>query len=248
MGWVRFQMIRMAVFSLLFIAAVATLGLSAYQSVLFLKQKFDRPFLIFALCVSSVSVVASVGLSASRYSFKSHIGIIALLCILWLALASYATDRIGYVQCESLTGITHIRDNGEGYNAVAWCQELKAIMGLSWFSFGLLIIAIVSWIRLQEFEEREGLGNEPEEAREGFRAAEEENHQLRQELGPGFSGGVPLVNQGVPMTTGYLPPGVVQQPFATNGQGGQVVYQQPGYNVVLQNGTVRQVPVGAPLY
>jgi len=241
MGWVRFNIIRTVVFSLLFLTSIATIALSGLQAAFFIKQKYDHPFLIFALVVASISVIASLGLAA-KYTFKSHIGCIALLCILWLSLASYVTDRIGYVQCESLTGTLHPTNDGDGYDAVAWCKELKAIMGLSWFNFGLLIIAIVSWIRLQEFEEREGLGWLPEGAREAVREAEEANFENRQEAGR-FQNGYPLGANGL---TGYGN-GFTGQPGVLPAQGGTVVYQQPGHNVVLQNGVIRQVPVGAPI-
>jgi len=244
MGWVRFSIVRAVAFGLCLIASAAVLGLSAYQSTLFMDGKYDKPFLITALTVSVVSVLASAAL-AFKYSFETHIGCIAILCILWLSLASYVTDRIGYVQCESLDGQLRPTSNGKGYNEVSWCRELKGIMGFSWFNFGLMIIAIVSWIRLQEHEEEEGLGPETGSEREPYRAAEAGNFAQRQAMGAFGANGVGMMNGGI--TGGGYGYGVPGQQVFTGQPGSNVIYQQPGHNVVLQNGVVRQVPVGAPI-
>lgn len=248
MGWVRFSRIRAAVFALCFLASAAVLGLAAYQASVFMVNKFDKPWIITALVISIISIIASAIL-AFHYSFKTHIACIGLLAVIWLALASYTTDRIGYVQCESLTGTRPtVHDRGNGSN-VAWCRELKAAMGLSWFNFGLCLIAIVAWLRLREFEERQGFREgDSESDRESFRAAETTEAAFTE-----FPGGRRrrLYANGVPVVTGqptYMT-GTTAYPTAAvpNGTGQQVIYQQPGHNLVIQNGQVRQVPVGAPL-
>ncbi|KAG8932938.1 hypothetical protein FRC01_011655 [Tulasnella sp. 417] len=165
------------------------------------------------------------------------------------ALASYTADRIGYVQCESLVGARPTaNDRGNGSN-VAWCRELKAAMGLSWFNFGLCLIAIVAWLRLQEFEEHQGFREgDSESEREEFRAAETAEAAFTE-----FPGGRRrrLYANGVPVMTGQpaLMTGTTTYPAATvpNGTGQQVVYQQPGHSIVIQNGQIRQVPAGAPI-
>ncbi|KAG9018564.1 hypothetical protein FRB90_011393 [Tulasnella sp. 427] len=246
MGWIRFSAIRAAVFTLCFLASAAVLGLAAYQATVFMVNKFDKPWIITALVISVISVLASAGL-AFRYSFMTHIACIALLTVMWLSLASYTTDRIGYVQCENLTGkrpTVHGRGNGSN---VAWCRELKAAMGLSWFNFGLCLIAIVAWLRLQESEEHQGFREgDSESDREEFRAAETAEAAFT-ELPGGrrrrlYANGVPVVaGQPALMTGATAYPAAATLP---NGTGGQVVYQQPGHNIVIQNGQIRQTAAG----
>lgn len=142
-------------------------------------------------------------------------------------------------------------------------------MGLSWFNFGLCafrldkelicpeptlilttgLIAIVAWLRLQEFEEHQGWREgDSESEREEFRAAETAEAAFTE-----FPGGRRrrLYANGVPVVTGQpmLMTGTTTYPAATmpNGTGQQVVYQQPGHSIVIQNGQVRQVPAGSPI-
>jgi len=253
MGWLRFSLVRMVAMALCFVASAAVCGLAAYQASLFIDQMFDKPYLIYALVVSVISIFASAFL-AFMYSFNTHIGCIAILTILWLALAAYTTDRIGYVQCESLYGQRKNIDHGGTYDSVAYCRELKAIMGFAWFNFALLIICIVSWIRLQEFEEQEGLGHTSESGSVRREVRREETAQYQEGVrgvnGP-FIGGPGGLNGGYPIQNGYTGGGLVNGVTGGvyPGQTGQtVVYQQPGHNVVMQNGQIRQVPVGQPLY
>jgi len=232
MGWRRFTMVRAAVFALCAISSAAVLGLAAYQAGVLMGNQYDKPYIIFALIVSAISLLMCGGLSI-RYHFKTHVGAIAFMWILWLSLASYTTDRIGYVQCESLDGQRRSTRNGGTYNDVTWCRMLKAMMGFSWFNFGILSIAIVSWIRLSEDEERKGYGGYGSD--QGSIRREVRREERREEVGEGRR--YPL--------QGAYPAGATLYP----GQTGQtVVYQQPGHNVVLQNGQIRQVPVGQAVY
>lgn len=110
-----------------------------------------------------------------------------------------------------------------------------------------MIIAVVSWIRLQESEEREGLGGEGEYMREPYRAAEAGNY-----IASGGRTDGRYMNGGM-TGQGYVNGGMTGGGYGVGAggavpAGGQVIYQQPGHNIVLQNGTVRQVPVGAALY
>jgi len=233
MGWVRFSIVRAAVFAALFVTSSATICLLSWQASMFLNNQYDKPYIIFGLIVSILSIFASAGLSA-RYDFHTHIGSIALFAVLWLAFASYTTDRIGYVQCESLEGTRRPKTGGGTFSNVAWCSMMKALMAFGWFNFGLLFIAVISWIRLQESEEELGEGSRRSSRRESFRAAEAVNYANAYR--PGVAGGQ------FPVGTYPAQFGGIQQPT------GQVVYQQPGHNVVVQNGQIRQVPVGAPVY
>ncbi|KAG9014428.1 hypothetical protein FRB93_013553 [Tulasnella sp. JGI-2019a] len=251
MGWSRFVMVRMAVFALAALGAAAVLGMAIHQSTLFLHNHYDKPYLIFALVVSVLTLVVCLVLSM-RYSFYTHIGLIALMAILWLALASYTTDRIGYVQCEALDGQTRPAKNSRGqYNSVSWCRELKAMMAFSWFVWGLFMIAIVSWIRLSEHEENtygEGSEHERHEERAMEEEEREEDRYVRRghlESGiPGGGLGPRYVSTAVPQFQ-YQNTGMpMQQATGMPMQQGNVVYQQPGHDVVIQNGQVTQVPRG----
>lgn len=146
-------------------------------------------------------------------------------------------------------------------DSVAWCRETKAVMGLAWFVFGLrecsqilprefnltiqvtVMISVVSWIRLQESEEREGLGHDDESMREPYRAAEAGNY-----VASGGRTDGRYINGGV--TGGYVngAPGVQYAGTGVGAPGQNVIYQQPGHNIVMQNGQIRQIPVGQPIY
>lgn len=116
------------------------------------------------------------------------------------------------------------------------------------------MIAIVSWIRLSEHEENT-YGEGDELSRHEERAMEENsygnNRIMRQQA---FENGYPvgMANGGVVPGGGlgarYVSTGGAYQtggvPLQT---GGQVVYQQPGHNVVISNGQVTQVPTGVPI-
>jgi len=259
MGWHRFIVVRMAVFSLTALGAAAVLGMAIHQATLFLHNTYDKPYLIFAIVVAALTLIACLALSA-KYSLYTHIGCIAFLAILWLALASYTTDRIGYVQCESLDGQTRpaqpLGKTTAQYNAVSWCRELKAMMAFAWFDWALFMIAIVSWIRLSEHEENT-YGEGDEHVRHEERAMEEggfaNGQYLRREgLQAGY--GVPGVANGGVLGGGGLGARYVSTGGAYNyptgglplQTGQQVIYQQPGHNVVISNGQVTQVPTGVP--
>jgi len=241
MGWIRFSLVRQVTLGLCFVSAAAVVGVTAYMATLF-NDKYDKPWIVFTLIVSALSLFVFAYLGF-QYSFRTHIGIIGFMAILWLAVAAYTTDRIGYVQCESLDGQRRPKSNGGTYDDVAWCRETKAVMAFAWFNFAMLLIAIVSWIRLQEFEEHEGLGHEDEYEREPYRAAEAGNYVANGGRGGQYANGNVT---GVQYANGMT--GVGGYPQTTGPGGGTVVYQQPGHNIVLQNGQIRQVPVGAPIY
>lgn len=110
-----------------------------------------------------------------------------------------------------------------------------------------VIIAVVSWIRLQESEEAEGLGGENESMREPYRAAEAGNYVASEGRTDGRYGKGNMT--GAEYVTGTPEAGYpVQTGFAVGSGGENVVYQLPGHNIVMQNGQIRQVPVGAPIY
>jgi len=264
MGWTRFTVVRTAVFSFAALGAGAILGMGAHQATLFFDNPVDKPYLIFAIIVAILTLLASMVLSA-RYSLRTHIPVIAVLAILWLALASYTTDRVGNVSCESLDGQTRpIKVSGTPghYNAVAWCRELKAMEAFAWFDWILFMIAILAWIRLSEHEENTlGQNDGPEQHSE--RAAEEaedanERFARRENLEAGYVGQVGY--GGGQFAQGQLGNGMagnniryvtaaqyqaglpVQQGFA----GGNVMYQQPAQNVVYQQ-PMQQFQQGYPV-
>jgi len=252
MGWTRFVIVRSVVFALAALGALAILGLASYQATQFMNNKYDKPYIIFAIIVAALTLLACLMLSM-RYSFRTHIGTLAILSVLWLALASYTTDRIGYVQCESLDGQIHPSSKGN-YNAVTWCRELKAMMAFSWFVWALLMISIVSWIRLSEHEERD-YGDETRSERHEDR--EWESTEFAERRAPGGNREFVYANPTGPRygstAPQYATAGPIQQgvPMQTTGlqlqPGQKVIYQQPGHDVVFHNGQITQVPAGQTL-
>jgi len=151
---------------------------------------------------------------------------IAILCILWLALGAYSADIISYVQCETLAGERKPTSNGGSYPAIAWCREIKSIMAFSFATFGVLLVCLLILLALIIRLHAQG-------QRDIWAASVSEVPwfgQLREARGD------PYV-----MYPGLPPPGPPVRQYS-----GNVVYQQPGHDVIIEGGQVRQVPTGTP--
>ncbi|KAG8969276.1 hypothetical protein FRC05_001135 [Tulasnella sp. 425] len=231
------------VFAFTFVVSAAILILLAYQASLFLTNGIDKGWIIFGIVVSSLAIISALLLSM-QYDFRTHIAIIAILCILWLAFAAYTTDRVGYFSCESLDGTTRPTSPPHSpYDAVSWCRQTKAVQGLSWFNFALMLIAVISWVRLNEEEERFGFRDEDSASdRAPYRAAEVVGHMQedgirRRAFGQYATDDMPVPPQ-VLTSTGYNT-GVPTSYYPAQAP----IYQQPGQPLYVQGGQIVSQPV-----
>ncbi|KAG8936510.1 hypothetical protein FRC02_001476 [Tulasnella sp. 418] len=216
-----FKLVRWCAFAWCVVCAAVVLGITAHQATLFLPIAYHRPYIIFALVVSCLTILLFVLLSL-RSQPRIDIVVITILCILWLALASYTADRVGHIDCENLAGQTKPTKSGGTTSSVAWCREMKTIMAFSFFTFGFLLIAIIILIALAAQAHSRGY-------MDAWNGSVSNLGWFGEYPGPGHHDH-PMVYPGV---TGQSVP-----------YPGNVVYQQPGHDVVIENGHVRQVPTG----
>jgi len=213
-----FKIVRWSAYAWCIVCAISVLGISAQLATLFVGVAVDRPYIIFALVCSSLTILGLL-LLCMRSQPRIDVMAIAVLCILWLALGAYSADIIGYVQCETLINQPKETQSGGSYPAIAWCRELKSIMAFSFATFGVLLVCLIILlaliIRLHARGQRDIWGASVSDV--AWFGQFREAHQYPYPVNPGA-------------------------PY-----GGNVVYQQPGHDVVIENGQVRQVPTGSVL-
>jgi len=151
---------------------------------------------------------------------------IAVFTILWLALGAYSADLIGYVDCETLVGQSMRTDSGGSYSSVAWCREVKAIMAFSFATFGILLVCLIILLALIIRLHAQG-------QRDIWNASMSE---------------LPWFGQFREVRPGPYPVVPGPQMMYPGSYQGNVVYQQPGHDVIIENGQVTQVPTGTALY
>jgi len=218
-----FLIVRWSAYAWCIVCAISVLAISAHQASLFIDQWAQRPYIIYAL-VCSIMTILGLGALCLRSQPRLDVIGIAVFTILWLALGAYTTDIIGYVQCETLVGERKVTDSGGSFSSMAWCRELKAIMAFSYVTFGILLISLIILLALmitlhargQYGMWRYSMSDVPWFGVYGDR-----------------EGGIPY-----PM----VPPPAQRQ------YTGNVVYQQPGHDVIIDGNQIRQVPTGQPVY
>ncbi|KAF5320926.1 hypothetical protein D9619_000924 [Psilocybe cf. subviscida] len=150
---VRFGNNRLGFYIFIFILAGTVLGLAANLANLFLPN-FHKDFTIFALIVPSLTIFIFL-LTIQWATPRSEVMQIFLLGILWLTMASWATDVIGPLQCDSLRGQTTPSKNGTT-SFQAFCYEMKVIQAFSWCIFILLVFAFFVLLQLTQQAEMYG--------------------------------------------------------------------------------------------
>jgi len=216
-----FKIVRWSAYAWCIVCALSVLGIAAAQAAVFLNIWEQRPYIIYALVCSILTILGLMALCL-RSQPRLDVTAIAILCILWLALGAYSADIIGYVQCETLVGQRKVTDSGGSYSAMAWCREMKAIMAFSFATFGVLLICLIILLALIIRLYARG-------ERDIWNASVSDLAWFGQYRGGEGGLGYPVYPQ---------PPGPQYQ--------GNVVYQQPGHDVIIENGQVRQVPTGMP--
>jgi len=205
--------IRAGTYLAISLSSIAVLGVAANFATLFLPA-FHQEFIVFSLVVPAVTlliILMVIQRSQPRYDAI----VIFIMAVLWLSLASYATDFIGHVECEALGGQT-TQTKGGTMSAMSYCRQLKVIMAFGWTNFAILALAFIVLLALifrVQAQGRQYAWRDPIHAVPWFGA-------------PGYympvSGGYPGQYPG-----SYFPMG------AYPGQQG-IVYQQPGASVIVQ--------------
>jgi len=228
-----FATARRVMYVILFALAAVELGLAANLTNLFLSLHHD--FLIFSLVPPSYTILVLLGLLAKS---RPPIDLILILIadILWLALGAYSSDVIGYVQCDALGGQTILTSIGGTYSSQAYCYQVKTIEAIAWAEFGLFLIAFFVILAVTMYA-----------ASRGVNAWETDIDDLEwfggnhagYALGSGGGGGAPYQYGAYGNYPQYYANGTSGGNSGTIAQGyyGQpVVVQQPGRNILVQQG------------
>ncbi|KAJ7700113.1 hypothetical protein B0H17DRAFT_279681 [Mycena rosella] len=144
---VRFATYRIALYVVVFLLCGTVLGLAAHFASIFLPH-LHADFSIFSLIIPALTIFVFL-LSLQFAQPRTEAVSLFILWALWLAMAAWATDIIGNVQCDALTTETMPTKNGE-IRQREFCYEMKVIQAFSWmlfvlfsFAFGILL-ALVS--------------------------------------------------------------------------------------------------------
>ncbi|KAG9317284.1 hypothetical protein JVU11DRAFT_1479 [Chiua virens] len=198
------------------------LGLAANFAQFFLPN-INHDFTIFSLVAPSTTIFVFLLLLQFAQPIV-EVPIHFCLGVLWLTMAAWSADIIGYVQCYSLAGQEQPTKNGS-MSAQTYCYEMKVIEALSWCMFVMFVIFFLIVITLTT--RAVALGR--------VYAWREHISQL------GWFGEWPAYpTEAVYPRPPYANPQPYGVPYPT---GGNYVQQVPGHSVVIQPGVNGAPPV-----
>jgi len=221
---VRFATNRIIFYVAVFLLSGTVLGLAAHFANIFLPH-LHQDFTIFAILIPSLTIFIFL-LSLQFGQPRTEALTLFLLWTLWLAMASWATDIIGPLQCDSLTTETIPTKNGT-IRQREYCYEMKVIQAFSWMLFALFTLAFGILLVLVHQAERFGrpdIWQEPIQELGWFSELPGYyNHHQQGMVQYPMQYGYPM--QGYPMHQGYQG----QQPIYSIQQGpnGPMVTQVP---------------------
>jgi len=238
---VLFRDLRCYGFVAVMLLSATVLGISAYFASIFLPD-LHHDFTIYALIPPSWTIFIFLVLLISSTPRADAI-FLFISDILWLTLASWSTDSIGYTQCDAL-GNTRTSTKHGTISARSYCDLSKVIEAFSWATFCLLTLYFIFVVTLAS---RSVAMGRPDIWRENII----ELPWFGQ--APGYPG-VPYSaypsqygSRGYPGQYPQYQQQQYQAGYPTT-YGGSGFVQQPGHSLVIQPGanggapTVQQVP------
>jgi len=235
---VRFGNNRLGFYIAVFILSGVVLGLAANFATIFLPN-LRKGFTIFALIVPSVTILTFL-LTIQWAQPQTEAVTLFILGILWLAMGAWATDVIGPLQCDSLTGQRTPSKNGET-NFQTFCYEVKVIQAISWALFAMFAIAFGILLQLVTLAQQHGR----------YKIWSEPIREL-----PWYGETPGYYNTGTYGSNGHYPPSAGGY-GSPGGYGYPAPYQggmplpNPGHSIIIQPGmngappTITQVPLSA---
>jgi len=144
---------RLAFYIAVFVLSGVVLGLAAnFASIFF--PKYHHDFIIFALITPAITIFTFL-VTLQWAQPQTEAIALTILGILWLTMGAWATDIIGYVQCDSLGGQSTPARSGNT-NAQAFCYEMKVVQAFSWALFIGCILALYILFQLVDLAQRFG--------------------------------------------------------------------------------------------
>jgi len=150
---VRFASYRIAFYVAIFLLSGTVLGLAAHFANIFLPH-LHPDFTIFALLIPALTIFIFLLSLQFGQPWTEAISLF-ILWALWLAMAAWATDIIGSVQCDTLTVETMLTKNGE-IRQREYCYEMKVIQAFSWMQFVMFSLAFTILLALVSQAQRFG--------------------------------------------------------------------------------------------
>jgi len=150
---VRFGNNRLVFYIAVFALSGVVLGLAAkFASIFF--PKYHHDFIIFALIAPALTIFTFL-LTLQWAQPRTEAIILTILSIVWLTMAAWTGDIIGYVQCDSLGGQSTPARSGNT-NAQTFCYEMKVVQAFSWALFIGCILALYILFQLVNLAQRLG--------------------------------------------------------------------------------------------
>ncbi|KAJ7638825.1 hypothetical protein FB45DRAFT_413254 [Roridomyces roridus] len=151
---VKFVTNRIIFYVAVFLLSGTVLGLAAHFASIFLPH-LHPDFTIFAIIIPSLTIFAFL-FSLQFGQPRSEAPMLAILWILWLAMAAWSTDVVGPMQCDALTKDLTTPTRTGTITQREYCYEMKVIEAFSWMLFALFTFAFVILLVLVQQAERLG--------------------------------------------------------------------------------------------
>lgn len=234
-----FMIVRLGLFALVFAGAGVVLGISAHLTVHLLSTGI-HDFLLFSLVVSGLTIVVFI-LLALRSQPRIDAAVLFVLIALWLTMGAYSQDVLGQQSCYALKGQTIPAKNDTTFSAENYCRQMKTILAFSWANFVFLTLTLVGLLtvvlKLYARGDRDIWKDSMSDV-ELFEEKELPKPPMPIEI-PGGS----QVGSGIGSGSGRGGHTFVYYPGSHGAPlQHQVIQQQPGHSVIIQNGQVTQVP------
>jgi len=234
---VLFRDLRCYGFTVVILLSTTVLGISAYFASIFLPD-LHHDFTIYSLIPPSWTIFILILLLISSTP-RADAVFLFITDILWLTMASWSADTIGYTQCDALGNSRTNTKNGT-ISARSYCDLSKVVEAFSWATFCLLTLYFVFLITLASRSVAMGR----------FYIWREDIRELPWfGQAPGYPGVGYTSYASQHGARGY-PGSYAQYPTSQypSSYGGNHVHQQPGHSLVIQPGmnggasSVQQVP------
>lgn len=151
-----FTQLRTFVLFFILACAVVVLGLSASFASKLLP--YDSDFIIFAVAVSTATVMCTSAALLRSTPFMDAFGMF-VFSVLWVAMGGFTVDRIGGERCVDLLGQKLNTGRDRTMSAYTYCVQLKVVMAFSWAEFATILLMFLIVLALTIRARTHGAGS-----------------------------------------------------------------------------------------